>query len=171
MQLCGPLKLGPFVVDADGRLTPSTPERFPSFRIAWRGHAVEARLTAATPEGGVLALNTVLGRVRSTGRPEAPETLPRQIAFGAMRMLPETLPSDWTLSLLPDHRIRIEARYSLTLPTAAEDLLVELALFVLRLNPYLDLLAEEAGIEIPSPAASGGVWPSGDGGFATWGEV
>jgi hypothetical protein len=147
MALCVPLRLGPFIMDPEGRLTPSTPEQFPSFRVTWRGHEVEARLTAVTPHGGTLTLQAVLGRVRSTGRPAAPETLPREGAFAAVRALPETLPPGWKLGLLPDHRILAEAHRPVALPTGAEDLVSELALFVLRLDPYLDLLAEAAGVE------------------------
>ena len=40
MPLDAPFRLGPFIVDADGRLSPGTPEPFPSFRVAWRGHVV-----------------------------------------------------------------------------------------------------------------------------------
>ena len=156
MKFCAPLKLGPFIVDADGRLTPSTPDRFPSFRVHWRGHVVRARLTTATPRGGVLALRAVLGRIRSTGRQEAPGTPSRRTAFAAMRTLPGTLPSGWKLALLPDHRVMAEAEKHLVLPTSAEDLVTELTLFVLRLNPYLELLAEGMGIE---PAEDGPVGP------------
>ena len=163
MLLSAPLRLGPFIVDAEGGLAPSMPDRFPSFRIAWRGHAVRARLTAATEQGGVLALGTVLGRVRSTGAPEAPETLPRRIAFAAMRALRGSLPPGWTLALLPDHRILAEARQCLALPTSAETLLTELTVFVMRLEPYLELLAEGVGIEpvADGPAAPGmpNTWP------------
>ena len=85
MLLDAPFRLGPFIVDADGRLCPSTPERFPSFCVAWRGQVARARLTATGPDGGTLALQTVLGRVPSTGRPEGAGALPRRAAFAAMR--------------------------------------------------------------------------------------
>ena len=113
MPLDAPFKLGPFTVDSDGGLTPSTPDRFPSFRVAWRGHVVQARLTAAEPEGGTLALQAVLGRVPSTGRAEAPGTLPRQAAFAAVRALPATLPAGWRVALRPDHCIVAEAEVNL----------------------------------------------------------
>ena len=147
MQINAPFTLGPFIVDADGRLSPSTPDRFPSFRVAWRGHVVQARLTSAGHEGGTLALQAMLGRVPSTGRPGGPGTLPRQTAFAAVRALPNTLPPNWKLGLLPDHRIVAEAQIQLKLPTSADDLVTELTLFVLRLAPYVYLLAEGVGVE------------------------
>lgn len=157
MLFNAPFRLGPFIVDAEGRLCPSTPERFPSFRVTWRGHVARARLTATAPDGGTLALQTVLGRVPSTGRPEEAGALPRQAAFAAMRALPGTLPPGWTVGLLPDHRILAEAKTRLLLPTGAEDLVGEVALFLLRLDPYLELLAEGVGIE----PAGGGAAPLG----------
>lgn len=147
MQFDAPFTLGPFLVNGDGRLSPGTPDRFPSFRVVWRDHVVQARLTTASPEGGTLALQAMLGRVPSTGRPDGPATLPRQTAFAVLRALPETLPPDWKLLLLPDHRIMAEATIRLALPTSAEDLVNELTLFLLRLAPYLDLLAEGVGVE------------------------
>jgi hypothetical protein len=156
MLFNAPFRLGPFIVDAEGRLCPSTSERFPSFRVAWRGHVVRARLTATEPDGGTLALQTVLGRVPSTGRPEGAGALPRRAAFAAMRALPGTLPPGWTVVLLPDHRVLAEAKTRLLLPTSAEDLVGELALFLLRLVPYLELLAEGVGIE---PAGDGAAAP------------
>jgi hypothetical protein len=157
MPLDAPIKLGPFTVDSDGRLMPSTPELFPSFRVVWRDHVVQARLTAAGPQGGTLALQAVLGRVPSTGRAEAPGTLPRQAAFATLRALPATLPSGWRTGLWPDHRIMVEADINLVLPTSAENLVTELTLFLLRLVPYFDLLTEVAGVEPvrPVPGAAG----------------
>ena len=154
MPLDAPLKLGPFTVDGDGRLSPSTPDRFPSFRVAWRGHVVRARLAAASTVGGTLALQAELGRVPSTGRPDAPGTRPREAAFAVIRALPAALPPGWRLALLPDHRIVADAQVPLGMPTSAEDLLSEITLFVLRLDPYLDLLAEGLGVEAAGPVGA-----------------
>ena len=148
MPLDAPFTLGPFIVNGDGRLSPSTPDQFPSFRVAWRGHVVQARLTAAGPEGGTLALQAMLGRVPSTGRAGRPGTLSRETAFAAVRALPHMLPPGWKLALLADHRIVAETHIKLTLPTSAEELVSELTLFLMRLAPYLDLLAEGVGVEL-----------------------
>ncbi len=145
MPLDAPFKLGPFTVDTNGGLTPSTADRFPSFRVAWRGHVVQARLTAAGPEGGTLALQAMLGRVPSTGRAEAPGTLPRQAVFAAVRALPAMLPDGWRIGLRPDHCVVTEAEFNLSLPTNVGNLVTELTMFLLRLDPYFDLLAEVAG--------------------------
>ena len=158
MPLDAPFKLGPFLVDGDGRLSPSTPDKFPSFSVLWRGHVVQARLTAAGPEGGDLALQAMLGRVPSTGRPGGAGTLPRQVAFATLRALPETLPAGWKLRLLADHRIVAEAQIHISLPASAEELVSELTLFLLHIAPYFDLLAEGVGVEPPEQggAASDG---------------
>jgi hypothetical protein len=147
MPFDAPFRLGPFCVDADGRLSPGTPEMFPSFHVTWRGRGVQARLTGTGPRGGILALRAILGRVPSTGRPEEGQALPRRAAFAAVRTLPGTLPPGWKVELLPDHRILAEAQDHLELPTRAENLVTELTLFLLRLAPYLDLLEEGVGIE------------------------
>ena len=147
MPLDAPFKLGPFTVDAGGRLTPTGPDRFPSFRLAWRGHVVQARLNAAGPDGGTLVLLATLGRVPSTGRAESPGTLPREAAFATLRALPGALPAGWKVGLRPDHRIVAEARIDLALPTSAETLVSELTLFLLRLAPCFDLLEEGTGVE------------------------
>ena len=122
MHLNAPLKLGPFTVGLDGRLSPSTPDLFPSFRVAWRGHVHRARLTTAAPEGGSLALQTVMGRVPSTGRADAKDALSRRIAFAAVKALPATLPEGWRVVLLADHRVVAETHIHLGLPTGAEEI-------------------------------------------------
>jgi hypothetical protein len=154
MPLDVPLRLGPFTIAADGRLSPGSAERFPSFHVRWRGHTVQARLAAHTAGGGALALRAVLGRVRSTGQPERATTATRQSAFAAMRALPTLLPAGWNAGLLPDHRVWMEAREPLPLPTSAERLVACLVLFLLRLAPYLDLFAEGAGFEPAEDAAA-----------------
>jgi hypothetical protein len=155
MPLDAPFKLGPFLVEGDGRLSPSTPDQFPSFRVAWRGHVVQARMTAAGPDGGTLALQAMLGRVPSTGGPRGVGMLPRQAAFATLRALPATMPPDWKLGLLADHRIVAEAKIHIRLPASAEELVSELTLFLWRLAPYFDLLAEGVGVEPAEQEAAG----------------
>jgi hypothetical protein len=147
MPLDSSLTLGPFIVDADGRLSPCTPDRFPAFSVIWRGHLVQARLAAADGHAGTLVLQAALGRVPSTGRAEAPGTVPRQIAFATLRALPAALPEGWRLALRPDHRIFAEAQLPIDLPVGAAELLTDLTLFLLRLSPFLDLLEEGVGVE------------------------
>ncbi len=157
MPFDAPFRLGPFTVDASGRLSPGTAEHFPSFHLRWRGQAVHARLVRQEAGGGILALRAVLGRVRSTGQPQSPATQPRQSAFAALRALPPLLPEGWSAGLLPDHRVWLEAQERIPLPAAVEHLVARLALFLLRLAPYLDWLAEGAGFEkVASGDDSGG---------------
>lgn len=159
MNLDAPHKLGPFTVSMDGSLTPSTPDHFPSFRVGWRGHVIRARLTSAAPSGGSLALQAVVGRVPSTGRADAHGTSSRRLAFAAMKALPATLPEGWRLCLLADHRVVAETHLDLQLPTSAEHLVTELSLFLLRLEPYIDLLAEGMGVEpVDGAPCAGQAW-------------
>ena len=161
MTLDTPFRLGPFIIDADGRLTPSGPDLFPSFRIAWRGHVVLARMTAVGPDGGTLGLQAILGRIPSTGRGEGTGIQPRQAAFAALRALPSMMPTGWKVGLRPDHRIVTEAQINLPLPTSAENLVTELTLYLLRLAPYFDLLDEGVGIEFAGhDAAAAGSAPN-----------
>jgi hypothetical protein len=159
MPLDTPLTLGPFSVDHEGRLAPSTPDRFPAFRLRWRQQDVTARLASSEGDRGTLALATVLGRVPSTGPEQAPATAAREAAFATLRALPGTLPPGWRLALRPDHRITLEAQTELALPASAASLLTEVTLFLLRLGPYLDLLAEApafeaADLELAEPAGT-----------------
>jgi hypothetical protein len=150
MPLDTPLTLGPFKVDREGRLAPSTPDQFPAFRVQWRRRDVTARLASSEGTRGTLALEAVLGRVPSTGPMQAPATAAREAAFATLHALPRTLPPGWRLALRPDHRIALEAHIALDLPTSAASLLTEVTLFLLRLAPYLDLLAEARAFETSS---------------------
>ncbi|CAH2600358.1 conserved protein of unknown function [Rhodovastum atsumiense] len=157
MPLDIPFTIGPFRVEPDGRLAPSTPEHFPSFHVRWRGHRLQARLAAHDAAGGTLALQTVIGRIPSTGRAEAPGTAQREAAFTALQALRTVLPQEWRLALLPDHRVAVNARATITLPTSAEALITGITLFLLQMAPYLELAdaslpfepAGTAGAEAP----------------------
>ena len=161
MPLDAPFTLGPFLVDAHGGLSPSTPEQFPSFRLRWRGRAIFARMDAGNPNGE-LALHTTLGRVTSTGSSPAAHDSERQHTFATLRHLPKVLPRGWSVALKPDHSIAVEAHLPLALPARAETLVSELTLFLFRLVPYLDLLTEDGGMEgVTSPAGRGGTAEGG----------
>lgn len=158
MPLDVPFTLGPFRIDDKGGLSPGTPDRFPSFRLCWQGHWVRARLGT----DGQLVLSTSLGRVVSTGRPEEGAATCRSHAFTLLHALPAMMPPGWQALLRPDHSLAAEAHIPLALPTRAEALITELTLFLLRLAPYRDLLAEEAGMEgVTIPAGMGGTATGG----------
>jgi hypothetical protein len=138
----GRLRLGPFLVDAEGRLTPAEFLRPPGFRFAWRGLALRAELV----DGG-LSVRTLLGRVPSTlGSADL-----RPPAFEAVNDLPAALPSPWRMRLMPDHHLALDWSLAVEQPVSAIDLLTGLTRFLLELGPYLDVLAEsgleEAGLE------------------------
>lgn len=141
MPFDAPFMLGPFAVDALGRLAPSDPTALPAFMFRWRGRVVRARFAQASPDRGQLLIRVTLGRVASTAAPHDSDLRAR--SFALLRHLPRTLPENWRVFLLPDHGVRLEAESELALPIKASDLLVELAGFLLRLGPYLDVLEED----------------------------
>ncbi len=164
MPLDAPFRLGPFVVDVQGRLQPSDSGRFPSFRLAWRGCPVQARLDdGGGMEGGArLALSATVGRVPSTaGGDTAHNRERRSITLGALEGLADSPDQAARLRLLPDHRVAMEASRPVTLPVSAADLLTQIACFLLDLGPYLDLFAE-AGVPVEATGAA----PSRNGGMA-----
>lgn len=159
MPFDAPFMLGPFSVDAEGRLAPRDPDALPAFLFCWRGRVIRARLRPGQPRHGRLLLRSVLGRVPSTG--DSADPARRTQSFVALHWLPGSLPPHWHLSLLPDHRALLEAETEVTLPTTASGLLSELTGFLLALAPYLDVL-DELGIGPSEVAGAGGranTWP------------
>ncbi len=152
----GRFRLGPFAVDGAGRLSPGGPGEMPAFRLRWRGRLVQLHMAeGATATGGVLAVETVLGRVPSTAKaPRDGAAGDRPHAFAVLRGLPAALPAQWRLRLLADHRIGLAADLPLDLPTGAVALVAALAQFLLDLAPYLDVL-DEAGMGAGLGAAAG----------------
>lgn len=151
MPFDAPFMLGPFAVDALGRLSPRGPDDLPGFFFRWRGRMVRAKFEQSDPLRGRLVLSATLGRVPSTAGPRDPDN--RRQSFQLLHLLPQVMPEPWRVLLLPDHRVQLEADSQVTLPITATDLLVELTRFVLELVPYLDLL-DEAGIGA-APGESG----------------
>jgi hypothetical protein len=141
MPYGAPFKLGPFTVDDGGRLSPCQPERIPAFLFRWRDRVVHARLTQAAPEDGRLALQSTLGRVPSSAGMTDETRRPR--SFAALHWLPRSVPSDWRVSLLADHRVCLETEMRIALPITAAALITEITRFLLVLAPLVDLLDEE----------------------------
>ena len=140
MPFDAPFRLGPFTVDAEGRLTPFAAADAPAFLFRWRDRVTRARLIQDDTDGGRLALQTTLGRVASTaGTPD--ETL-RPRSFALVHWLSRSVPPGWQVRLLADHRVRLESSAAVTLPITAAALLCEVTRFLLALAPYLDLLDE-----------------------------
>jgi hypothetical protein len=143
MPFDAPFMLGPFAVDAMGRLSPRRPSALPGFFFRWRGRLIHAKFEQTAQERGQLVLQATLGRVPSTANPR--DSSLRAHSFQLLHLLPRALPVPWRVFLLPDHRVQLEANSEVDLPITATNLLVELTRFSLDLEPYLDVL-DEAGI-------------------------
>ncbi len=149
MPFDAPFTLGPFQVDRDGRLSPTSPKNFPAFNVMWLGRQVWATMHQA--DGDALALTVVVGRVPSTAgaicdrRREVLRTLPS---------LHAVLPPGWTAQLAADHRLVLATQTTLTDPPTITELVSALTLFLLELTPYLELL-NEAGLAVPGRVAAG----------------
>jgi hypothetical protein len=146
MQLGASFKLGPFTVDAAGRLSPCDPATAPAFLFRWHDRIVRARLDQADAETGRLNLQVMLARVSSSaGTPD--ESL-RPRSFALLRWLERSTPSTWHVALLADHRVWLETVTPIALPIAAAGLLTEITRFALDLAPYLELM-DEVGLALP----------------------
>lgn len=145
MPFNAPFKLGPFTVDATGRLSPLEPGAPPVFLYRWHGRLMRARLAQrnAPTEGLALLTEVGLGRVPSTAGTY--DDAARARSFALVRWLSRAMPARWQLRLAPDHRIWLEAETPVGLPITAAALLTQITCFALELGPYLDLL-DEAGV-------------------------
>ena len=156
MPFDAPFNLGPFAVDAMGRLSPRGSAALPGFLFRWRGRVIRAKFAPDDPGPGRLLLGATLGRVPSTAHPSESGLRPR--GFQLLRLLPRALPGRWKMVLTPDHRVRLEAEAD-PLPLTVTELVTELTRFLLELAPYLDVL-DEAGIAGASDAVgSANTWP------------
>src|SRR5580704_15017591 len=66
MPFKGSFLLGPFSVDAEGRLSPARQDISPGFSVRWRGRVVHALLVQADAPDGHLVIHSRLGRIPST---------------------------------------------------------------------------------------------------------
>ena len=138
MSIDAPFRLGPFVVDGAGRLSPGAAESFPAFSVCWRDRVLHMRRAIS----GSLEVRAVLGRIPSTA---GPDRAWRAEAFSTLRGLPALLPDGWAVSLFADHRVGLELGAGLELPTTATALVTAVTLLLLALAPYLDVL-DAAGV-------------------------
>jgi len=133
------LPLGPFAVsEQDGMVSLRQPGLAPTLRFAWRGQPCRAAL-----DGG-LFLSADTGRLPSTA-----SGADRAAIFAALPRLRTLLPRGWSLRLLPDHRLRVEARSPMPAPTSAVAMVAALVSFALALDPWLDHLLR-SGFEAPA---------------------
>ena len=149
MPLDLPFRVGPFDVDDDGLLSPSGPDSFPSFSVRWRRRVVQARLTSPPPTlpgEGKLELLARLGRVPSTADAAPAQSLVRrEKIFADLHDLASLLPDGWHMRLCADHTITLDRPYPINMPTSAVQLVTEVTLFLLALEPYLELL-DDVGV-------------------------
>jgi hypothetical protein len=129
-----PLPIGPFLIEADGRLSLRVPLTSPGFSFTWR----ETNFTVKLDDAGQMKLRAIGGRIPSTsdGRGR------REQALAILRALPSCLPAAVRLSLLPDHRIQVETDFLHGWPTTAASLITPLVGMLMRVAPVLDLLRE-----------------------------
>jgi hypothetical protein len=164
MPFDAPIMLGPFTVDAEGRLLPTDSGRFPAFSLRWRDYEVDVSLARPPREGdphGLIVLRASVGRVPSTaGDAPGPALSRRSEVFGMLGGFPRLLPAGWRMELLADHSVGLSAEVALAMPATAITLVSEVTQFLLTAAPYLDLLAE-AGLAAFGVAEPGTVktWP------------
>jgi hypothetical protein len=128
-------RLGPFTVLADGTISPAEPELAPRFGYRWRGRRIAARLLP----GARIGFSVGLARVPFT----AEDAAARRRLLESLPALRSALAEGWRLSLSPDHGIHLEAEAELGGAPTATRLVTAATLFVLALDPVLDLLEEE----------------------------
>jgi hypothetical protein len=151
MPFDAPFKLGPFSVDSEGRLSPGEPERAPDFLFRWRDRVVRARLVEAEAGHGKLLLQATVARVPSSA--SAPDETLRPRTFALLHWMEKSVPADWRVQLLADHRVWLETERRIAMPITAAALITEITCFLLDLGPHLDLL-EEVGLRVPVAAAA-----------------
>jgi hypothetical protein len=151
MPFDAPFKLGPFSVDSEGRLSPGEPERTPDFLFRWRDRVVRARLAQAEVGHGKLILQATIARVPSTA--STPDQAVRPRTFALLRWMDKSVPPDWRVRLLADHRVWLETDRRIAMPITAAALITEITCFLLDLAPHLDLL-EEVGLSVPVAASA-----------------
>ncbi|HEY6432980.1 MAG TPA: hypothetical protein VIZ17_13450, partial [Acetobacteraceae bacterium] len=114
MPFDAPFMLGPFEVDAMGRLAPRGPSALPGFFFRWRGRVIHAKFEQSDPDRSRLVLQATLGRVPSSASRGDPDL--RSQSFELLHLLPRAMPGPWRVLLLPDHRVQLEADSQVTLP-------------------------------------------------------
>jgi hypothetical protein len=138
MHFDAPFRLGPFSVDAEGRLSLSRPASAPAFLFRCQGRVVRAHLEQSDADAGRLTLQVALARVPSSA--STPDGTLRPRSFALLRWLEKAAPPAWRVVLLADHRARLETERRIDLPITAVSLIGELASFALDLAPYLALM-------------------------------
>ena len=143
MTFDAPFTLGPFEVDSEGRLSPIEHQASPAFLFRWRDRVVRSHLALTNATTGRLSMQTVVGRIPSTA--VTPDETLRPRSFALLHWLSHGVPTDWQMSLSPDHRVSLKTEMPVELPITAVALVTRITCFALALAPYLDLL-DEVGV-------------------------
>lgn len=136
------VRLGPFMVDETGGITPPRGHDA-RFTVKWRGCVMHAALRAAGGEAAAerieLRMLAVLGRVPSTA---APDGARRDAVLAMLREANRAADGPLRLGLSADHRVLMRERRDLVPPLTSRSLIAEVTGFVLGVAPYLDFAAE-----------------------------
>lgn len=115
--------------------------------MRWRGRLIRARMASMPDRSNswALDLSARIGRVPSTAG-QAPDERARRRheVLQVLRCLPELASPGLRLCLAADHAVMVEARTDFCVPISAVTLVTKLAVFMMALSPYLDVL-DEAG--------------------------
>lgn len=141
------MTLGPFIVDSRGMLSPGSRDSFPAFTVHWRRIAVRARLVLGPEEDlgdlpDKLEFSARLGRVPSSAN-TVHNAHQRSSVLHVLRRMHELLPPGWRLLLRADHSVEVAAHAAILTPVSAVHLVTQVTLFLLGLEPYLNVLEEE----------------------------
>jgi len=129
-----PFPLGPFLVEADGKLSFRAPQNRAVFSYLWRGRRFNAVLAS-----GEISLAAAIGRVPSSADGRASRRL---AVLNLVRALPRVMPPGLAVRLLPDHRVDILLHRALDWPANTGALITPLVQFSLAVAPYFDLFDE-----------------------------
>ena len=149
MPLDTPFCLGPFAVDAQGRLRPRRPGVAPGFVVRWCGRPIHARLDQFETQACRLLVQVILGRIPSTANAAAGSSRP--YSFNLLHDLRRGMPADWYMRLLPDHRVLLEAQDTTPSHMTASGLITQMTVLLLVLAPYLDVLDDARIVNAAGP--------------------
>jgi len=130
-------RLGPFDVGPDGTLSPSGACGSVRFAFLWRGRRVQAEL------GPGRRVRFAIAAARIPYTAEQPRR--RASALAAVLALRAGGEPNLAAVLTPAHEVRLEEEVTLQ-ATTASNLVAAAVRFVLRAEPYLQLLEEEGAV-------------------------
>lgn len=144
MALDRPVRVGPFLVDENGGITPPR-DHDARFTLRWRGCVMHAALRAVegtaeeAPERIELRMLAVLGRVPSSAETSGEA---RNQVLTMLREANREAAGALRLGLSADHRVMMRECRDLAPPLTSRSLMAEVTGFVLGVAPYLDFAAE-----------------------------